>query len=450
MGEFKSLKANVGKFRLANKTLLMPEMGRSTSLLLAAAMRSFGIDAQVMQTYKGLQLGKQYTSGKECFPCQITLGDVLYHLEKEKERLGEAFQAENYLYFMAEAGGPCRFGMYNKLHRIVLDSMDGFSKTRIVSLTSEDSYAFGGLMEPELRKHFRRSAYLGIVIGDILDRMLWRTRPYEEKPGLAEDYLEEALGLMCQEMETHGRKKRFRQILNTLEDVVSRARDLIDPSISKKPLIGMVGEIYLRSHRKSNQDLIKLLENHGAEVVNASIAEWINYVSYDNMRKAQREIAFAIRQRNLKRLRQYFGAWLRDRTELTYQYFRMDQVYRRVKKYLPIHEDHRINKIEKQLNNDRFFSFHVGTEAALSIGGALEYCLHGFDGIVNVFPFTCMPSTMCSAVLKPMLGRMQIPYIDAAYDGTYQPNLEAIVRTFLYQAAQHQQKRTAQSKSTAH
>jgi hypothetical protein len=52
---------------------------------------------------------------------------------------------------------------------------------------------------------------------------------------------------------------------------------------------------------------------------------------------------------------------------------------------------------------------------------------------------------MCSAILKPILDRKNIPYIDAAYDGTYQPNLEAIIRTFMYQATQHQQNRLAQS-----
>ena len=155
MTAFESLKAKVGKFSLANKKLLVPEMGRTVSHLVGATMRSFGVDAQVMETYKGLQLGKQYTSGKECFPCQVTLGDVLYHLEREKEKLGEAFRAENYLYFMAESGGPCRFGMYNKLHRIVMDSMDGFSKTRITSITAEDSYSLGGLMAPEVRTNFR-------------------------------------------------------------------------------------------------------------------------------------------------------------------------------------------------------------------------------------------------------------------------------------------------------
>ena len=184
-----------------------------------------------------------------------------------------------------------------------------------------------------------------------------------KRQDIAEDYLEKALSVMCQEMETHGRQKRFHRILSTLEQVVKKARNLIDPSIPPKPLIGMVGEIYLRSHRQSNQDLIKLLESHGGEMVNASIAEWINYVSYDNMLKAEREVVFALKKRDLK---SRFGAIFKlaeQPHELTYQYFRMDQIYRRVRKHLPIHGDHRISRSEKQLDNDRLFSFKIGTEA---------------------------------------------------------------------------------------
>jgi predicted nucleotide-binding protein (sugar kinase/HSP70/actin superfamily) len=443
VSEFESLKAKVGKFSLANKTILIPEMGRSGSLLIAAAMRSFGIDAQVMETYKGLQLGKQYTSGKECFPCQVTLGDVLYHLEREKELLGETFNPENYLYFMAESGGPCRFGMYNKLHRIILDSLDGFNKTRIASLTAEDSYSLGGLMKPEEKNHFRRTAFVAVVISDILDRMLWRTRPYEKEIGQAEAFYNKALDNVCLAVEKHGRQKRFQQIYGILEEALSESQDIVDPTIQPKPLIGMVGEIYVRRHTKSNQDLIKLLESYGGEVVNATLTEWVNYVSYENMRKAKTKAVLALRQRDLNSLSQHLRNWLSNRLELTYQYFRMDQIYRRAKKHLDIYEDHKIDKLEKQLGNGRLFSFDVGTETGLSIGAALEYCRHGFDGIVNVFPFTCMPSAMCSAILKPLLDRKQVPYIDAAYDGTYQPNLEAAIRTFMYQAAQHQEKRLA-------
>jgi predicted nucleotide-binding protein (sugar kinase/HSP70/actin superfamily) len=447
MGHFSSFRANVGKFDLASKTVLIPEMSRAGCLLLAAAMRSFGVAAQVMETYGGLHLGKQFTSGKECFPCQVTLGDLLAHLEREKHKLGAGFRPENYLYFMADSGGPCRFGMYNKLHRIVLDSMDGLSRTRIASISSRDSYALGGLMAPEVRRDFRKTAYLAVVVGDCLDRILWRTRPYEKEKGLAEARFEESLEVMTEAVETHGRRKRFQLILESLERLAGKAREIIDPAIPPKPLIGMIGEIYLRTHRLSNQEIIRLLEEHGAEVVNASIAEWINYVSYESSRQDRRNMVLALRRRDAAAFGRHLKAWLLHRTELAYQYLRQDQVYRRVRRRLAIHPDHRIGNIERQLDGNRLFSFAVGTEACLSVGGALEYALAGFDGIVNVFPFTCMPSTMSSAILKPLLERFQLPYLDSAYDGAFQPNREAAVRAFMYQASQHQRERLARGGS---
>ena len=109
----------------------------------------------------------------------------------------------------------------------------------------------------------------------------------------------------------------------------------------------MVGEIYVRRHTKSNQDLIKLLENYGGEVVNATLTEWVNYVSYDNLQKAKTKAILALRKRDLKSVHDHFRKWLNNRIELTYQYFRMDQVYRLAKKHLDIHEDHKIDQLEK-------------------------------------------------------------------------------------------------------
>jgi predicted nucleotide-binding protein (sugar kinase/HSP70/actin superfamily) len=319
--------------------------------------------------------------------------------------------------------------------------MDGFSRTRIASISSKDSYALGGLMAPEVRRDFRRTAYLAVVVADLLDRILWRTRPYEKAKGLAEAHFEESLKVMTEAVETHGRRKRFRLILARLERLAGKAKEIIDPAIPPKPLIGMIGEIYLRTHRQSNQEIIRLLEEHGAEVVNASLAEWINYVSYASLRRDRRNIVLALRRRDPAAFWLNLKACLLHGTELAYQYLRQDQVYRRVKRRLAIHADHRISGIERQLDGDRLFSFDVGTEACLSVGGALEYAHAGFDGIVNVFPFTCMPSTMSSAILKPLLDRLQVPYMDSAYDGAFQPNREAAVRAFMYQASQHQRER---------
>ena len=141
---FQSLSENVGQFNLTGKTVLIPEMSRFGCRLLAATFRSFGINAIVMDTFKGLSLGLEHTSGKECFPCQVTLGDILYHMKIEQEKKGKGFNINDYIYFLIEAGGPCRFGMYNKYQRIVLDSFPEYRGLKIGSLTTDDGYSFDG------------------------------------------------------------------------------------------------------------------------------------------------------------------------------------------------------------------------------------------------------------------------------------------------------------------
>ncbi|MGD8329118.1 MAG: CoA activase [Acidobacteriota bacterium] len=435
-GGFDTLAENVGKFRLAGKKALIADLARAGNQLLAATLRSFGVDAEVMETYAGLKLGKQFTSGKECFPCQITLGDFLHHMERERERLGDAFDAADYVYCMAEAGGPCRYGMYTRLQRIVLDSL-GFEDTQIVYTTCEDNYSAEGLVAPEEEAAAVKSAVFGFLAGDVLDRILWRTRPYEREEGQADALFEEGLAGLVRLFEVHARDTETAPIIDELERIAIKARSLIDPAVPAKPLIGLVGEIYVRSHCASNRDLIRMLERHGAEVVNASITEWVHFVVYDLMQRARRDAMYALHRGNLREGARHLREWLLQRLTLAYQQLLVHRVYGRVRRHLPIHADHRIGSLGRHFDNDRLFSFRMGTEAALSIAGALEYQAHGFNGVVNVFPFGCMPSTTCSAVLKPMLAGMRVPYIDAPFDGTDQPNREAMIRTFMHQASQN-------------
>ena len=54
-----------------------------------------------------------------------------------------------------------------------------------------------------------------------------------------------------------------------------------------------------------------------------------------------------------------------------------------------------------------------------------------------VFPFTCMPSIITSAIVKPLMSKMRMPYLDASYDSTYQPSRETAIKTFMYQVKRH-------------
>jgi predicted nucleotide-binding protein (sugar kinase/HSP70/actin superfamily) len=258
---------------------------------------------------------------------------------------------------------------------------------------------------------------------------------------MTDEFISKGMTSLAEFIEEKGESLPFEKLYKLTEDIVSTAATFIDTRQPRRPLIGIVGEIYLRSHPDSNQDLIRLLEQFGGEVVDASIGEWINFITYDRSRKLRRELQLAWKEKHHTRVRETSRKLIGNEIEKNYQKWRQYQLYSRVLRHLDIHADHSIPTLKHRLAGDRLFNFTIGTEAVLSIGGALEYAHDGFSGIVNVFPFTCMPSTICSAVLKPLLHKMQIPYIDAPYDGAIQPNREVVLRTFLYQAKQHLQSR---------
>ena len=422
------------------KTLLIPDMNRIGSRLFAATARSFGIPAIVLETYEGLDLGMKFTSGKECFPCQVTMGDILLFIKNEKRRLGKQFNPENYVYFLPESAGPCRFGVYNTFQRIVLDSLPGLNKLEISSLTTEDGYSLAGLIADDRVVDFRKAAYLSVLMTDILERLLWRIRPYEKKVGMADNYIEFALDAMINLLENCSASLKFDNIFNGLEALIKEGLTIIDSDLTRKPRIGIVGEIFLRMHTIANQDLIKRLEHHGAEVVNASFAEWVNFVSYEGMKKAKKKVSESVRGARLSSLATCMKELFTFGLDYHYQESRLKHFYRRARKIIDIAPDHSISTLDQRLQKEDTYSFEIGTETGLSIAAAIEFAHHGYSGVVNVFPFACMPGMTTSAILKPLMKDLGFPYLDVACDASTQPGREAAIRTFMYQAHQHNQK----------
>jgi predicted nucleotide-binding protein (sugar kinase/HSP70/actin superfamily) len=430
---FESFSNKVGRFSLRERTCLIPEMNRLGSHLLAASFRSFGIRAKILETFQGMDLGLAHTSGKECFPCQITMGDILHFMKQETVRLGAEFDSDAYVYFLPEADGPCRFGMYNKYQRIVLDSFPGLSGLRIGALTTEDGYSLSGIIEEERVTDLRKSSYVALVVGDVLDRLLWRVRPYEKEPGLADLVIEKCLEYMSDAFERFGRGLQFDQILARLEAVIKELKAVMDPEIPSKPLIGMVGEIYLRTHVKANQDVIRMLEKYGAEVVNASVSEWINFTSYERYRSAKTALRFSLKRLKFDRLKDHLKDLFTYGGDLFYQEYRQRQIYKRASQLIDLAKDHKISHLEDVIKEQDLYSFDLGTEACLSIAGMMEYVREGYNGLVNVYPFTCMPSITTSSIVRPLMNKLRVPYLDTPYDSSTQPGRES----FMYQADQH-------------
>jgi len=267
--------------------------------------------------------------------------------------------------------------------------------------------------------------------------LLWRIRPYEKEPGITDDFIERAMHTMEAAFEQHGSRKDFDKVLDRLEEIIKQGKRIIDSDIPPKPLIGIVGEIYLRTHIHANQDSIRVLEKYGAEVVNASIAEWVNYITYDSLRDAKIGFRLNLKQLRLGPIRKFAKKILNYGVELLYQEFIQKQVYKRTASLIDLAQDHKIAHLEDTLKKNDLLSFDTGTEACLSIPGILEYAKEGYNGVVNIYPFTCMPSTITSAIVKPVMNKRRIPYLDMPYDSSFQPGREADIRTFMYQACRH-------------
>jgi predicted nucleotide-binding protein (sugar kinase/HSP70/actin superfamily) len=430
----------IGKFNLQNKTVLIPEMNRIAAHLMAATFRSFGSNAKVLETYNGLDLGKKYTSGKECFPCQVTLGDILLFLKTEQQNRGSGFDPENYLYFLPESDGPCRFGMYNTFQRMVLDTFPELDRVKIVSITAKDGYSLDGVIDKNRMLDFRKASYVAVVVADIMERLLWRIRPYETKDGITDAFIEQSMRQMESFFETCAAATDFGRILDKLEEIVKTGRALIDPAIPRKPLIGIVGEIFLRMHADSNQDLVRVLESHGAEVVNSSLAEWVNYVTYGQLRENKINFRLNLQQGDLSGLKNYFQKIIGFGANLFYQEMRQKQFYNRAARLIDLEHDHKISHLEELLKKKDIFTFDVTTETCVSIAAILQFAKEGYNGVVNVYPFTCMPGMTTSAIVKPVMNRMRVPYLDTPYDGSFQPGRETAIRTFMHQATQHFQR----------
>ncbi|MDN5278585.1 MAG: hypothetical protein PWR01_2550 [Clostridiales bacterium] len=408
---------------LTERTLYLPYMAEGARCL-AAAFRAVGCRAEVMPTYSkaGLEFGKKHTSGKECFPCIVTTGDMFDVIDKH---IANGAKVNDELaFFMPETEGPCRFGQYTRLHRILLDKYK-YVDVPILSPSSEDSYRFSGYFSDDQAMQFRQLAWQSVVYSDLIEKALWRIRPYEKIKGTTDRVFEDAMKAGIDAIEAGGGLKLIKAAKHA-----AKAFNRIERKNEKRPLIGIVGEIFVRTHKESNQQLIKVLEDLGCETYTSSVSEWIEYTTHTGIEDSQNALRM---RKNLNNYGELAKFWLTSK----YQRMVAKFISYPFKDLLSDRFDHSTEHILHEV--DGIFSNHINGEAILSIGGALAFAKEGYNGVVNAMPFTCMPSTIASSILKVQM-RNQSPYVDMIYDGTILPNRETNLATFVFQAKQNLEK----------
>jgi predicted CoA-substrate-specific enzyme activase len=382
------------------------------SFAVVAAFQACGVEADVIpeSDEETLYWGRKVTTGKECYPCIVTTGDMVKLVKNPN------FDHERAAFFMPSGNGPCRFGQYHRFHRLVLDDL-GYHHVPVYSPNQDDTlYNDLGIMGPR----FTRLGWQGIVAVDLLMKKLLEIRPYEKEKGAADRVYQDSLKRVCETIRSEG----------DVEEALKRSRDDFDripvDGLGTKPLIGIVGEIFVRLNRFSNEDVIQKIEQYGGEAWLAPLTEWILYVNTISKNGSLRRRSFSnllkvfltdlIQKKDEHRLEKIFKGSLRNFGEP-----KTKTIFRKAKPYI----------------NASFEG-----EAILSVGKTIDFARRGASGIVNIMPFTCMPGTIVSTLLKRYREENgNIPILNMAYDGQEQTNTLTRLEAFMYQAREFQHRK---------
>jgi predicted nucleotide-binding protein (sugar kinase/HSP70/actin superfamily) len=296
---------------------------------------------------------------------------------------------------------------------MVLDDL-GFAEVPMFVLDQTTGY-HGDL--GKLGTDFKRYAWNAILMVDIMHKLQREARAYEVNKGEANRVYERCFKEL----------QRVAEHRESIEDfaarIVKRFNGIKIDNSNPKPRIGIVGEIFVRCNQFSNNFIMNALEGLGAEVVLPAFEEWLNYISFERLRDSKT-------QKNFRCFLAEMVSQFVQRHDAARLHKPFKKMIRNFVRELPSKEVLRLGS--------SYIDVTFRGEAILSMGRAVEYAHDGFDGIVNVVPFSCLPGTIVNALLKKFSEDYPgIPVLKMDYDGTKQASEETRLEAFIHQARQH-------------
>ena len=382
------------------RTIYIPRMADHV-FAVQGAFEACGISAEVLpeSDSQSVEIGRKHVSGKECYPYIVTAGDML------KKVFSPDFRPEESAFFMPSGTGPCRFGQYNVSHRLILEKL-GLKDVPIFAPNQDENfYQELGMMDGD----FSSKAWKGIIAMSLLQKCLHESRPYEVSQGDADNLHD------VYRQRIHDAVRSGNGAMENLLGAMRKDFASLPLRRERRPMVGLIGEIFVRSHRFSNEDLIRKIEDLGGEVWLAPMEEWIYYVNAMSLRKALRKrdrsaiMNIFVKRVFQKRIEHKYVGFFRGALR-TLEEPGTKEILRRAGTYV----------------HDSFEG-----ETVLSIGKAVDLIEHGASGIVNAMPFGCMPGTIVTALLKAVSDRHGVPCISIPYDGTESPAVQLQLEAFM-------------------
>ncbi len=253
-------------------TILMPQMSPIHFEIAQEAFLSNGYNVVLMPAIdkEAIDVGLKYVNNDACYPALIVVGQLIKALNS-----GD-YDLQNTSVMISQTGGGCRATNYIGFIRRALKKA-GYGNIPVISVNMSGLEKNPGF---KITPSFVLSLLQAVLYGDLLMRVLYRTRPYEKVKGSA-DKLCEKWTQICRQAVV---RKSYSEFKKNVKAIIKDFEDL--PIVdTKKPRVGVVGEILVKFHPTANNDIVGLLEREGAEAVVPDLINFLTYSLYDSIYK---------------------------------------------------------------------------------------------------------------------------------------------------------------------
>ncbi len=363
-----------GKREKKKHTLFVPQMSPIHFRLAVPVLKWAGFDAVLLDraTKDDIECGLRYVNNDACYPAIMVIGQLINQFET-----GRA-DPNNSTVGITQTGGMCRATNYAGMLRKGLKDA-GYPQVPVLAVSAQGIEQHPGF---KITPRLALKIIQALCLGDLIQTVLLRTRPYELVPGSATEMYQKWNAIIGEYFEYGGYSHILRRRIGyhwLIEQIVHDFDQLPLKDIPRKPRVGIVGEILVKFHPDANNNLVDVLESEGCEAAMPGMlgfflqslytAQW----KYDN---------FGMNKKSVKWNK--LGIWF------------LEQQIKPVNRALancngkfdltpPIAETAR--RAETVIS--------LGTQAGegwLLTGEMIELIEHGAPNIVCAQPFACLPN----------------------------------------------------------
>ncbi len=361
------------------RTIIVPWFSSLYSPPIPAAFRPLGYKVEVLppQDRSSVDTGLKYVNNDMCYPAIIVIGDIIKALQSGK------YDPKKTAVMLTQTGGQCRASNYVSLTKKAIVNA-GFGDVPVLTLSTGDINSQSG---------FTKRLGMGLIFTDALSKMYLATAAREIRAGETKAIQKKYLSKMEKWIE----EANFGGLLNLLKEAVSEF-NTVGVKNEPIPVVGVLGEIFVKYNSFSNNNIIEWLIGQGVEVVLPSLSGFFaqNFVNEEFNQNAY--LKHSITDRLLTRALDKYNRYYISRTERVMRNFR----YHR--------KPHDLNELAEAASGAISLANQAG-EGWLLTAEMIAMLQNGTRNIVCLQPFGCLANHITGRGLERRL-KVMFPHLN--------------------------------------